>query len=69
MANICPDFKWLDFRISDYIRYLDHLQPILFSTIQNPSSTHLNVYVMPVIRIPTEEYKMSNGILKTIPGH
>ena len=35
MAAICPDFKWLGFRISDPIPDLDHLQPNLFSTIQN----------------------------------
>ena len=36
MAAICPDFKWLGFRISDPIQNLDHLQPNLFWTIQNP---------------------------------
>ena len=36
MAAICLDFKWLGFRISDSIQNPDHLQPNLFSTIQNP---------------------------------
>ena len=36
MAVICPDFKWLGFQISDHILNLDHLQPNLYSTIQNP---------------------------------
>ena len=36
MAAICPDFKWLGFRISDPIRNPDHLQPNLFWTIRNP---------------------------------
>ena len=36
MAAICPDFKWLCFRISDPIQNSDHLQPNLFWTIQNP---------------------------------
>ena len=30
MAPICPDFKWLSFRISDPIQNPDHLQPNLF---------------------------------------
>ena len=29
MAAICPDFKWLGFRISDSIQNPDHLQPSL----------------------------------------
>ena len=33
---ICLDFKWLGFRISDPIQNLDHVQPNLYSTIQNP---------------------------------
>ena len=36
MVAICPDFKWLGFQISDPILNLDHLQPNLFLTIQNP---------------------------------
>ena len=36
MAAIWPDFKWLDFWISDPNQNPDHLQPNLFSTIQNP---------------------------------
>ena len=36
VAAICPDFKWMGFRISDPIQNLDHLQPNLFLTIQNP---------------------------------
>ena len=36
MVATYPDFKLLGFRISDHIYYLDHLQPNLFSTIQNP---------------------------------
>ena len=34
MVAICPDFKWLGFRISDPIQNPDHLQLCL--TIQNP---------------------------------
>ena len=36
MVAICPDFKWLDFQISDPIQNPDHLQTNLFWTIQNP---------------------------------
>ena len=36
IAAICPNFKWLGFRILDAIQNLDHLQPNLFLTIQNP---------------------------------
>ena len=35
-GHFCLDFKWLGFWISDPIRNLDHLQPNLFTTIQNP---------------------------------
>ena len=35
MAPICTDFKWLGFQISDPIQNPDHLQPNLFSVIQN----------------------------------
>ena len=35
MVAICPDFKWLSFRISDPIKNPDHLQPNLFLTILN----------------------------------
>ena len=35
MAAFFPDFKWLGFQISDPIKNPDHLQPNLFSTIQN----------------------------------
>ena len=35
-GDICPDFKWLGFRISDTIKNPDHLQPDLFLPIQNP---------------------------------
>ena len=37
MAPICPDFKWLCFRISDPIWNPDHFQPNLFLTIPNPN--------------------------------
>ena len=38
MAAICPDLEWRasGFRISDSIQNLDHLQPNLFLTIQDP---------------------------------
>ena len=36
MAAVCPDFKWMGLWISDPIRNLDHFQPDLCSTIQNP---------------------------------
>ena len=36
MAAICLDFKWLGFQVLDPIQNLDHLQPNLFLTIQNP---------------------------------
>ena len=36
MADICPDFEWLGFQISDPIQNPEHLQPNIFSTIQNP---------------------------------
>ena len=36
MAAICPDFKRSGFGISDHIQNLDHLQPNLFLTLQNP---------------------------------
>ena len=38
MVAICPDSKWLGFRILGPIQNPDHLQPNLnlFSTIQNP---------------------------------
>ena len=35
-ADICPDFKWLGFWISDPIRNPDYFQPKLFCTIQIP---------------------------------
>ena len=35
MAAICPDFKWLGFRISDPIGNQDHLQTNLFLNIGN----------------------------------
>ena len=35
MSVICQDFKWLGFQISETFRKPDHLQPNLFSTIQN----------------------------------
>ena len=37
MAAIYSDFKWLGFQISDPIQNMDHLQPNLFPTIQNPN--------------------------------
>ena len=46
MGAICLDFIRLGFQISDPIRNQDHLQPNLFSTIQNPvpiSDPHCNV--------------------------
>ena len=39
MVAKSPDFKWLSFPIPDLIRNLDHLQPNLFSTIQNQDYT------------------------------
>ena len=38
MAAICLDFKWLGFWILDHIQNPDHLQPKLFSTIQNQTN-------------------------------
>ena len=35
MAAICPDFKWLDFQISDCILNPDIFNTNLFSTILN----------------------------------
>ena len=37
MAAICPDFKWLGFRISD------HLQPNLFSTIEKSDKSGFQI--------------------------
>ena len=47
MADICLDFKWLGFPISDPIQNLDHLKTNLVSTIQNPDRCGL--------QIPTED--------------
>ena len=43
MAAICPDFKWLGFRISDAIQNPDHWQPNLFWTIQNPDKVWFQI--------------------------
>ena len=43
MMAICPNFKWLGFRISDPIWNPEHLLPNLFSTIQNPDSLDFQI--------------------------
>ena len=37
MVAISTNFKWLGFRISDPIQNSNHMQPNLFSAIQNPN--------------------------------
>ena len=48
MVAICPDFKWLGFRISDLSPNPDHLQPNLFMTIQNPD---LSGFQIPTVHL------------------
>ena len=43
MVANCPDFKWLDFWISDSIHNPNHLQTNLFLTIQNPDQSGFQI--------------------------
>ena len=53
MAAICPDFKWLGFRISDAIQNPDRLQPNLSLTIGNPDKSGFQIpTICPIIECP-----------------
>ena len=51
MAAICPDFKWLSFRISDTIKNPDHLQPNLFLTIWNLDWSEFQILTVACINV------------------
>ena len=46
MEAICPDFKWLGFRISDPIKNPNHLQPKLFLTFRNPDKLRFQIPIV-----------------------
>ena len=55
MAAICPDFKWLGFRISDPIQIQTICNPTCFSLFEIQTSLDLRspcIWVMPMNLIP-----------------